>query len=64
VPVWLLRGGGRGEAADGQDGDVVFLAEFLGGVGDVEGGLAGQVADLASRWWLEIRVEAAIHRLA
>jgi hypothetical protein len=31
--------------ADGEDGDVVFLAEGFGGVGDVEGGLVAQVVD-------------------
>ena len=34
-----------GEAVDGEDGDVVFLAKFLGGVGDEEGGLVAEVAD-------------------
>jgi hypothetical protein len=40
-----LRRCSWGEAADGQDGDVVFLAEFFGGVGDVEGGLVAEVVD-------------------
>ena len=34
-----------GQAPDGEDGDVVFLAEFAGGVGDVEGGLVAEVMD-------------------
>ena len=32
-----LRGHGLGEAADGEDGDVVFLAKGFGGIGNVEG---------------------------
>ena len=35
---------GEGGELEGEDGDVVFLAEFLGGFGDLLGGL---VADLA-----------------
>src|SRR6202041_23788 len=32
-----------GEAADGKHSDVIFLAEGLGGVRDIEGGLAAEV---------------------
>jgi hypothetical protein len=32
-----------GQPADGQHGDVVFLAEFPGRVGDVKGGLVAQI---------------------
>ena len=39
---WLC-GDGLGQAADGQDRDVVFLAESFGGVSDVEGGLVAEV---------------------
>ena len=41
----VLRGHGLGKPSDGEDGDVVFLAEGFGDVGDIEGGLAGEVVD-------------------
>ena len=40
--MWWPVGSGAG---DGEDGDVVFLAEALGGVGDVGGGEAGEVGE-------------------
>jgi hypothetical protein len=41
----VLSGGCCGETADGEDGDVIFLAKLFGGVGDEEGGLVAEVAD-------------------
>jgi hypothetical protein len=46
IPVAMRRSGdgGDGGALDGEDGDVVLLAEVSGGGGDVGGGLHGQFA--------------------
>jgi len=41
----MLRSCGLDETADGEDCDVVLLAEFFGGVGDEEGGLIAEIAD-------------------
>src|ERR1035437_9786022 len=44
-PRHLLGRHGLGQPSYREHGNVVFLTEFLGGVGNIEGGLVAQVVD-------------------